>query len=147
MNKRVLGVDCGNVILRQMNGTPVDGALEALQKIVRSGAFDAHWIVSKCGDKIAAKTLLWLKELDFWNITGFTDGNIRFCRTYQEKDPICRELRVTDFVDDRPIVHNCLISVDNLIAFQPKPGSLRDYQQDKPLKVANSWDEVLLHLQ
>lgn len=143
---RVLGVDCGNVILCQGNGTPVAGAFDALRAIVQSGTFESVYIVSKCGQRMQENTLKWLLELNFWNHTGIPDTNIRFCREFWQKEPICRELGITHFVDDRPNVLNCLTSVEHLYAFRPKPHRMGDYKQEKPLIVVYSWEEVLQHL-
>jgi hypothetical protein len=49
-----LGVDCDNVILCQMNGTPVSGALKSLRIVAQSGVFAPKdiWIVSKCSPRV-----------------------------------------------------------------------------------------------
>jgi hypothetical protein len=149
LEKRVLGVDCGRVILHQMNGTPVPGAIETLFVIVRNGRFQSIWVVSKCGPKVEAKTIGWLKALDFWQRTGIPEGNIRFCRTYQGKDPICRELGVTDFIDDKPIVLDCLTTVKRRIAFNPKECDLELHSRQggrRIDRVVRNWPDAMLAL-
>lgn len=141
-----LGVDCGNVILEQMNGTPVSRAVEALGRIVRSELFEEIWIVSKCGPRVQELTLGWLEVLDFWNKTGVPRENIRFCLKYWEKGPICKELGITHFIDDRPKVLDCLTTVDICYAFNPKPRTLRDYRRNTPMVIVDSWDMLLEHL-
>jgi hypothetical protein len=144
-----LGVDCGNVILCQMNGTPVSGALKLLRIVAQSGVFAPEdiWIVSKCGPIVQQLTLGWLKELDFWNATSIPKENIRFCRDYKGKHPICQELGITHFVDDRPKVLSCLETVKNIYAFNPDPQSLRDYRRtDVSMIIVRSWEELLPHL-
>jgi len=143
-----LGVDCGNVILEQMNGTPVRGAIDALAEIAQSGVFTPEniWIVSKCGPRVEGLTLGWLKALDFWHITGIPHGNIRFCREYHEKGSICEGLGITHFIDDRPEVLDCLVTVGNCYAFNPSQKALRKYQRETPLVIVKSWDELLARL-
>lgn len=144
----ILGVDCGNVILEQMNGTPVPGAISALARVAQSGAVapEEIWIVSKCGPRVQALTCKWLNDLDFWSETGIPKGNIRFCLKYYEKAPICKELGITHFIDDRPKVLDCLVTVGTCYAFNPMPESLCDYQRETPLVIVNSWDELLVYL-
>ena len=148
MNDKVLGLDCGNVILSQMNGTPVPGALDAIQKIVASGLFTKDqqvnvWIVSKCGQRVADLSKGWLKDLNFWNFTGIPDNQIRFCRTRSGKDPICTELGITHFVDDRLDVLDCLQTVRNLYAFNPRQHQIEQFSHvlARTHKVHN-WQEL-----
>ncbi len=144
--KKILGVDCGNVILEQMNGTPVEGAIDSLREIMESRKFESVLIVSKCGPQIQTMTRQWLTNLDFWNRTGIPDSNIEFCLKFREKGPICSRLGITHFVDDRPKVLNCLASVEHLYAFRPEPRAMKEYWQQKPMIVVQSWSELLRHL-
>lgn len=133
MNKDVLGIDCGNVILSQMNGTPVAGVLDALAGIVTSKRFETTrgidiWVVSKCGQRVQDLSLGWLKAINFWEYTGIPESNIRFCRDYQGKAPICEDLGITHFVDDKPEVLAHLQKVPHLFAFNPKVPALLKYQ-------------------
>ncbi len=144
--KKVLGIDCGNVILCQMNGTPVQGSVEAIRSIVDSGMFHDIWLVSKCGPRVQSLTREWLANLDFWKRTGIKGSNIEFCLKFWEKGPICERLGVTHFIDDRPKVLNCLTTVGTLYAFNPEPRSLSDYQRPNPMIVVRSWDELLKDL-
>lgn len=147
-----LGVDCGNVILEQMNGTPVPGALVALRSIVQSGIFTDPsgkvniWIVSKCGPRVQELSKGWLEDIDFWNFTGMPKSNLEFCLKFWEKEPICQDLGITHFIDDRPRVLNCLTSVDNLYAFRPLQKAMHEYRLAKPLTVVQSWEELLNHM-
>jgi len=141
-----LGVDCGNVILEQMNGTPVKNSLDTLKKIFEIKMFSDIYIISKCGPTVQELTLKWLKDLNFWNTTGISKDNIRFCRKFYQKEPICNELGITHFIDDRPRVLNCLNSVKNLFAFNPIAKSLSEYKQTKPLVIVYSWEEFFQYL-
>jgi hypothetical protein len=148
--KNVLGVDCGNVILEQMNGTPVNGSVNALRTITGSGIFTNGgvniWIISKCGPRVQALTRQWLDNLDFWNQTGIPKSNLEFCLKFWEKGPICERLGVTHFIDDRPKVLNCLTTVGKLYAFNPRDKSMSDYYQKNPMTVVRTWDELLFDL-
>ncbi len=113
-----LGLDFGKVILgavrdgkadtsflgttfEQATQTPAsEGAAEAVKELV--GAFYGNvWIVSKCGPSVERKTRGWLKHHDFYGATGLNPQNVRFCRKRHEKAPICEEIGITHFVDDR----------------------------------------------
>ena len=122
-----LGVDIGRVIIgggashpsgedtaffdggtEEMLRTPaVTGAFEALPGLVeRFGG--RVWLVSKCGEPVQRRTLAWLDHHGFYDRTGIPAGNVRFCRRRPDKATHCRELGITDFVDDRVDVLDAL---------------------------------------
>jgi hypothetical protein len=111
----ILGVDIGRVIIEGdgpdtsfVGGTEA----EALRAPAMAGAFESLtrlrerlagrvWLVSKCGPKIQARSRLWLDRHRFFQTTGIPYGQLRFCRDRKEKAPICEELGIGLFVDDR----------------------------------------------
>lgn len=110
-----LGIDIGRVIIHgdgpdtsfigatdddAMRAPEMAGALEAIGRLVP--LFDGHvWLVSKCGPRIAERSLRWLDHHRFWETTGVARERVRFCRQRKEKAGICRELGIGWFVDDR----------------------------------------------
>ncbi|MEQ8278227.1 MAG: hypothetical protein RMA76_41980 [Deltaproteobacteria bacterium] len=134
-NEHILGLDFGKVIIgavkggkadtsflgstfeRAMATPPTDGAFEAVARLV--DAFEGRvWIISKCGESVQNKTLGWLSRWGFYASTGLVKGNVRFCRKRPEKAPICRQLGVTHFVDDRlDVLRPMLGVVPNLFLF------------------------------
>ncbi|HEY8544349.1 MAG TPA: hypothetical protein VIL36_04845 [Acidimicrobiales bacterium] len=82
---------------------PMAGAFEALAQLVER--FEGRvWLVSKCGERIEARTRAWLAHHRFHERTGIPADHVRFCRRRPDKAVHCRELAITDFVDDRPDV-------------------------------------------
>ena len=59
------------------------------------------WLVSKCGPKVQARTRRWLDRHRFFQTTGIPYGQLRFCLNRRDKAPICDELGIGLFVDDR----------------------------------------------
>jgi hypothetical protein len=59
------------------------------------------WLVSKCGQKVERRSRLWLAHHRFYEKTGIAPENLRFCRDRKHKAPICRDLGIQFFVDDR----------------------------------------------
>jgi hypothetical protein len=111
----VLGVDIGRVIIHgdgpdtsfvggseaeALRAPSMDGAFEALTRL-RELFQGRVWLVSKCGPKIQARSRLWLDRQRFFQTTGIPYGQLRFCRDRKEKAPICAELGIGLFVDDR----------------------------------------------
>jgi hypothetical protein len=110
-----LGVDIGRVIIAGdgpdtsfIGGTDEDalrapavpGALDALARLqARFGG--RVWLVSKCGERVEAKTRAWLAHHRFFETTGVLRDHLHFCRKRPEKAPICKRLGITCFVDDR----------------------------------------------
>ncbi|MBX3227403.1 MAG: hypothetical protein KIT84_13700 [Labilithrix sp.] len=111
----VLGVDIGRVIIEgdgpdtnfvggseadAMRAPAVPGAIEALTRLCRR--FEGRvWLVSKCGSKVQQRTRQWLDRTRFFQTTGIPYGHVRFCRDRKDKAPICAELGIGLFVDDR----------------------------------------------
>ena len=110
-----LGVDIGRVIIDgdgpdtsfiggtdadAMRVPPMAGAFAALARL--RARFDGLvWIVSKCGPRIEARSRAWLERQRFFETTGILRHNLRFCRNRRDKTPICEELGIAFFVDDR----------------------------------------------
>ncbi len=59
------------------------------------------WIVSKAGVHMEKAISGWLEKERFFARTGMAADHLRFCRERGDKAPICRDLRLTHFVDDR----------------------------------------------
>ncbi len=114
-----IGIDIGRVLIDGGPGTDtaffgrseadamatpeVAGPFAAVARLVdRVGG--RVWLVSKCGDRIRARTRAWLAHHDFHARTGLPDDHIEFCRLRPEKATICARLGITHFVDDRPDV-------------------------------------------
>lgn len=145
-NQPRLGVDIGRVII---GGSTPDGGdtsffqggiSDALQTPAVSGVFEAlavlagrfdHrvWLVSKCGVRVQARSLAWLDHHDFFARTGIPADNIRFCRRRVDKAPICAELGITHFIDDRVDVLEALRGVvAHLFLFgTPAQGAARSW--------------------
>ena len=124
------GIDFGGVIvksrarnrdttLRAREGVEVAqrGVFPAIRKIV-SISDGRVWIVSKADSRMEARTCAWLESVDFFSRTGLSADHLRFCRERHEKEPICRELQITHFVDDRIHIMQILRhTVKNLYLF------------------------------
>jgi tRNA(Leu) C34 or U34 (ribose-2'-O)-methylase TrmL len=134
-----LGIDIGRVIIdgsahrgggdtafftgheAAMLATPeMPGAVETIARLV--ARFDGRvWLVSKCGDRVRARTLRWLAGHDFAARTGVPADHVRFCRTRKDKRRHCLELGLTHFVDDHPEVHAAIRgAVEHQYLFGPQ---------------------------
>jgi len=112
-----LGIDIGGVVISRprpgedtvflgaseaaaLETPPFHQLFEALAGLVER--FEKRvWLVSKCGRRIEDRTRRWLARHRFFERTGIPQEQIRFCRDRPGKAPICRELRITHFIDDR----------------------------------------------
>lgn len=154
----ILGVDVGGVIIDRandntdtsffsgnyLNSRPVEGAIEAIARLVKERFNGNAYIVSKCGSKTEAKTKHWLLHNGIYERTGIKEGSAFFCRQRPEKAPICKEKGITHFIDDRMSVLKYMDSVPHKYLFQPSPEELADRPDLlKSVVVVNSWAEVL----
>ncbi|MCC5951606.1 MAG: hypothetical protein JJU45_05870 [Acidimicrobiia bacterium] len=126
----VLGLDVGGVLVdrvaedsdtsffgdRPMDTPRTDGSLEAVIELVE--LFEGRvYIVSKAGPRIARLTTEWLALHGFLSNTMIPAAHLHFVRKRPEKAPICVDLGVTHFVDDRVDVLGHLRSVKHRYLF------------------------------
>ncbi|MFF1820873.1 hypothetical protein ACFVWG_26440 [Kribbella sp. NPDC058245] len=133
MNK--LGIDIGRVIINGTTGpgdtsffagdttamlrTPaVPDAFDTIARLVPR--FADTWLVSKCGPRVQARSMEWLRHHDFFDRTGIAADHVRFCLRRPEKALHCADLGLTHFVDDkadviaavRPVVRHAYLFKD-----------------------------------
>lgn len=79
---------------------PVPGVFDILPRLV--DRFEGRvWLVSKCGERVQQRTVAWLEHHRFYDRTGISPKSVRFCRERRDKAIHCRELGISDFIDDR----------------------------------------------
>jgi hypothetical protein len=132
----ILSVDVGGVIIDRGNdysedtslfgdnyleAKPVDGAIESLAALAKR--FQVR-IVSKCGDRIRRRTAEWLDARNFWGVTSIDRTSLHFCYKRPEKAAICRDLKVTHFVDDRLEILGYLDPAIKKYLFRGSPGEI-----------------------
>lgn len=143
--KRILGLDFGNVICKEkafsmsrdpnfMDREYVEDALTTIQKI--TPWFEDVWIVSKCSEASEVLIPQWLKQQNFYEITGIKPQNIRFCRERADKAVICKELEIDCFIDDRREVLSHMKDVRIKIALDAKD---KEKFTDQTIIDANTW--------
>ena len=86
--------------------------------------------------------MLLLRLPAFFKDTGIAEDHLHFCRTRPDKAPICRDLGITHFVDDRLDVLGYLTTVDCRILFRGESGG-RQPLPPEGVTVATGWPEVL----
>jgi len=150
--RRVLGVDVGVIIDRIHDGTdtsffgtrylettPVPNVFDTLA-LLRS-YFERVCIVSKCGDAIERKTRDWLEYHRFCARVGIEVRDLFFCSRREGKVPLCGQLGVTDFEDDRLEMLGYLPFVPHRYLFQPKEEEVELYIASGVIPTARcDWD-------
>lgn len=145
-----LGIDIGGVLCTLGLNTHgqafrEDGYLEkpflpdAIETIsMLRGCFPDIYLISFCGKNTAEKTRQWLDYQKFWQRSGIQAGNVRFVRKRTLKAPLCRELCINHFIDDRLEILNTMSFMRMRILFHEgyagelKPG----------IVLAKSWYQV-----
>jgi len=150
-----LGIDFGGVIIPMvgrrrheddmefseqfLSTEPQRDAIETVRELVQ--VFRGNvWIVSKAGHRTEQLTRRWLEKRQFFVLTGMQDDHLRFCRERPGKEAICRELRITHFIDDRIHVMQLLKNtVDHLYLFGEKAANR---SAAKWVVLVQNWDEA-----
>jgi hypothetical protein len=158
-SRESLGVDIGGVIISRVGGEAdtsfssanyletagVPGALEVIRQLVDHRFGERVFLVSKCGPRVQAKTLRWLKHHRFFERTGVKPKHVRFCLERSEKEAICRKLGITHFIDDRVDVLQSLKSVPHRFLLDSSSRT-----SDRPscagspnaIRIASRWSEI-----
>lgn len=155
----MLGVDIGGVVIdrvseddesRTMGSTgyagaaTIDGALEAIGRLVRQRFHDRVWLISRCDEPRERVLSEWLERQNFFGSTGVPRRQVRFCRERHEKAIICKELGVTHFIDDRLEVLGHLVGiVPHLYLFQSRARDVDEFGRFLPqVRPMNCWRDV-----
>lgn len=102
-------------------------------------------IVSKCGPKAQRKTRLWMAHHGFFARTGIPENHLHFCLERRDKGPICNDLGITHFVDDKLEVLSYLESVPCRYLFCPSDREIARYRRHLPSVIRmDSWSELLV---
>lgn len=138
MKQLTVGIDIGNVIIG--GDGPEDTSFfsdnflrtpmikDAFDSIATIASTSDVWLISKCGEKVQAKTLAWLEDRDFFAITGVNPEQVIFCKTRPEKAGIAERLGLDVFIDDRTDI---IDSMKGIVA--------------QPI-LFTSWDKVKINL-
>jgi hypothetical protein len=156
--EKVLGVDFGGVITdrvadnsdtsffadRFLETPMVDGAFDALSRLV-AGSFEGRVnIISKAGPRIQGRTRLWMAHHQFKERTGIPEAHVHFCKERRGKGPICQRIGITHFVDDRLDVLNYLETVPVKVLFCARTGDIQAHPRLLPSGISRviGWAEA-----
>ncbi|MEZ6195306.1 MAG: hypothetical protein R3F20_06230 [Planctomycetota bacterium] len=121
LHRAVRGEDTG--LVEASDSAPRPGAIEAIRRMVEETEGQV-WIVSKAGPRMQERTRTWLANHEFHARTGLPESHVVFCLKREEKAPICRDLGITHFVDDRIHLMQILRGVvPHLFLFVDDPGA------------------------
>ncbi|HJS83673.1 MAG TPA: hypothetical protein VJ742_12645 [Nitrososphaera sp.] len=153
-----VGFDIGGVLIRAIEDRsdtsffsdnylrtpPVEGAFDAVRDIVAEIGPQNAYIISKCGEKIEAKTRNWLSWQSFDVHTKFDWEHILYCRKRPDKAPLAKELELTHFVDDRLDVLVYMDSVDHRLLYGEAP-QIRPHLPEG-ITLVESWNEIKAYI-
>lgn len=151
----VIGIDIGGVIITSacnctsdtsfrsdnfLKTPEIPNAIDTIAWIVNKYSSDNVYIVTTCYDEIFQKSLLWLKNKDFYSRTGVKEENIIRVDRRQDKAPVCENKHITHFIDDKRSVLKTMKSVPNKILFNNT--GVYDNKNPSGMVKANSWENV-----
>lgn len=158
--ERILGIDIGGVIIDRgadgsdtslfggdyLNAPAVPQAFETITQIRKD--FNDVFLVSKCGHRIQQRTREWLAHNKFFEQTGVKADNLKFCKERIQKAPICKDNKITHFIDDRLEILGYLETVPHKYLFRPSDREVGKFKQHLNLVTqVSSWKDLLPFLQ
>jgi hypothetical protein len=141
-NEIILGIDFGQTI--ESNNEKHEKienprAMEVIARCVKH--CKDVWVVSKVNEKQKQGLLKWVDDHDFYKHTGLTPEKIIFCEERYQKGPICKEIGVNMFIDDRPEVMAHMSDEVQKFLFQPIKQEVITFNMDH-VPIVNSWTEI-----
>jgi hypothetical protein len=162
MNKpEILGVDVGGVILdfiryfdtdldfrgeNYLQTPEIEGAIDSIAQLNKGRFKDRVHVVTRYDTTHGpGRVIEWLESKDFFGRTGIPMERYHPCAERHEKAPICVELGITHFVDDRAEVLSHMIGqVENLYLFKSPDAEKEEFVPVlSNLKKMDSWEELL----
>lgn len=160
MKPDVLGIDIGMVLIGERDMSvrsddpcfpaaylareEVEGAIDAVSRLARERFDGRVCVVSKRSLATRDLAIRWLIRHSFWSRTGLGIDGLHFCLTRAGKAPICEQLGVTHFVDNRLEVLSHLESVPNRYLINAEDDEVDRFADHLSLvtRVA-SWKDIL----
>ena len=151
-----LGLDIGGVLVdrafhdsetsffgtRPLDTPAVPGCIADLSPLVGEVFEHRVVLISKAGRRVAARTREWLEHIDFHDRTGIARHDVHFVSRRSLKSPLCQELGVTHFVDDRSEVLDSLETVPHRFLFTGGLGPIAPDVPGAGVITAGSWPEL-----
>ncbi len=107
----------GRSFAEAMKTPAAPGSIECIGRLVQHYK-GRVFIISKCGESVENKTRGWLSRNEIYAKTGLSRNQVHFCKKRKDKAPICRDLGITHFIDDRVDVLSHMVGiVPNLFLF------------------------------
>ena len=153
-----LGLDVGGVIVdlvgydsdtsffgnRPLDTPAVADAFATIADLARGPFQGRAVIVSKAGPRVSSRTLEWLRDHRFHELTGIPPANVHFVPARPDKAEVCRRTRMTHFVHDRLDVLQNLTTVSHRFLFVGGLGSVGRAAKDVPpgVTVGQTWPQL-----
>ncbi len=159
-----IGIDIGRVIIgsdtdrpdliftnKYLEAPEVPEATVSIAQLVKHFGQQNVFLVSKCGAQVQQKSREWLKYHEFFDKTGVSPANLRFCLQRHEKRGIAKKLVLNYFVDDRYTVLKHLVGLKNirqLYLFNADKKELASFKGSgcTDIIITSSWPQALADL-
>ncbi|WP_236715868.1 hypothetical protein [Leptospira interrogans] len=129
----------------------VIGAFETIEFLCDEFGSENVYLVSKCSEATAQRSLEWLTYRRFYSETGFARQNVLFCRSREEKARICNQHALSAFIDDRYSVLQHMLEdtrLTKLFLFAPQQEELTLFRAAQPnrIQLIDHWFWINAHL-
>eukprot|EP00960_Hanusia_phi_P074804 768320-Hanusia_phi.AAC.2 len=128
--------------------TPItSGALESIRKLVHERFSDRVYLICVAAPAVQARVLRWLSSRNFYESTGTSREQVHFCREWDEKSDLCKELGVTCAIEASVTGAGILESaVDSVMLFgdgYEESEAIKPREEGSEQKQSDAWWESL----
>jgi NADH:ubiquinone oxidoreductase subunit len=138
----ILGIDLGGTIVSK--GLIYPDALRVIARLAKERFSDRVYIVSRVSEEQEIRSRKFVLSAEFAEGTGIPIERVHYCRERHEKAPICKQIGVTHFIDDRPEV---LAHMEGIVpfrmCFQGRIADAEEFKEKLTTMISvNSWTEI-----
>jgi len=140
--KEILGIDLGNTIIKHRS--PMPDAFRVIRRLIDERFGNNVHIVSRVSPEQEIRARAFVTGEHFQKELAIPLNRVHFCGERHEKGPICKQINVTHFIDDRPEVMSAMPpSVVRKILLDPDETDLRLFASRLgDFNIARSWLDV-----
>ena len=142
---KILGIDLGNTIVGNRtlkNRFYVEPrCFEIISNLNK--VFDKIYIISRVNEEQKENSLKWLKEVNFFKLTGLDPNNLYYCWDRRDKALFAKALNVNYFIDDRASVLYHLDSQIIKFLFNPEKDDLEKHRNKLTnTTIVKNWNQI-----
>lgn len=137
-----IGIDLGKTIVKMPEKIPFDNCFDILAYWAK---YHEIFIISRVNSDQKERSLKWLKDFNFFELTGIKKDNLYYCFDRRDKSLFVKALNIELFIDDRPEVLSFMDKNVRKILFNPIHKDKIDFWgeiKEHNMELVSNWKQI-----